>query len=541
METTSFRSGFLMKRGHFKKNWKLRYFVLQADKLIYYVNKDDTSAKGVIDLFHCSQDIPRADEELKRDKFPFGISLSFKGTKYYLCAETETDITEWQSQILRNIRRCHRVASTSISGPVVLNGRLHVSIIAAHGLAAKDVNGFSDPFCVVVLNKQQHKTATLYKTLDPQWEGEDFDFEVTSRVDHLVVLCWDEDSFKANDFLGTVSVTLADVADAENATLSGRFKLLPRKAGEKVKGEIEMKLWYEAAAGGGMAGSIGATLFSRPLSELCQSEGALVPSLVQECCDYIRAHGLEEDGLFRISGDVEAMHALKTHCDKTWRSPQWLLSDEKLVKNVHVVSSVLKLYLRELPKPLLTYEFYPKYIEIGRKSGKTDCVSKLAALTQQLPPANLATLTTLLHMLHAVAGHSATNRMTPANLGIVFGPNLLRSETETMETLIGDMPIANEVAKLLIEHAPVICPIENWPIIDWYYLDPAGLSQGPVSYKELRQVLSRKAEFIPPAELAYVWCSSWNCEWKLYETLQWDSPALEPSVLRQRSTISYLC
>ena len=48
-------------------------------------------------------------------------------------------------------------------------GHLSVKVLRARGLAAADLNGRSDPFCVLQLVNQRRQTQTVYKTLEPYW------------------------------------------------------------------------------------------------------------------------------------------------------------------------------------------------------------------------------------------------------------------------------------------------------------------------------------------------------------------------------------
>ena len=41
----------------------------------------------------------------------------------------------------------------------------------ANGLAAMDSNGFSDPYALLFLNGEKHKTRTIMKTLNPVWDA----------------------------------------------------------------------------------------------------------------------------------------------------------------------------------------------------------------------------------------------------------------------------------------------------------------------------------------------------------------------------------
>ncbi|ELR10781.1 uncharacterized protein ACA1_107980, partial [Acanthamoeba castellanii str. Neff] len=71
-------------------------------------------------------------------------------------------------------------------------GQLHVQVVEARNLAAKDRNGFSDPYCVLLFGKQKQQTRHIRKTLNPAW-GEPFQFATTADPGHLQVVVWDKD------------------------------------------------------------------------------------------------------------------------------------------------------------------------------------------------------------------------------------------------------------------------------------------------------------------------------------------------------------
>lgn len=51
----------------------------------------------------------------------------------------------------------------------------------------------------------------------------------------------------------------------------------------------------------------------------------------------------------------------------------------------------------------------------------------------------------------SVAAHSKQNLMTVANLGVVFGPTLMRPQEETVAAIM-DLKFQNIVVEILIEH-----------------------------------------------------------------------------------------
>eukprot|EP00897_Mesotaenium_endlicherianum_P005083 jgi/Mesen1/4602/ME000232S03854 len=123
--------------------------------------------------------------------------------------------------------------------------KLQVRLLSARGLAAKDSNGFSDPFVRLTLGKSKAKSTTIYKNLDPVW-NQDFYFKVASPVhDTLQLTVWDEDYLTA-DFLGQVSLPLVNVHNAESKMLPASWYRLQKKNAKsrsKISGEICLALY----------------------------------------------------------------------------------------------------------------------------------------------------------------------------------------------------------------------------------------------------------------------------------------------------------
>uniref|UniRef100_A0A671TH80 Multiple C2 and transmembrane domain-containing protein 2-like n=1 Tax=Sparus aurata TaxID=8175 RepID=A0A671TH80_SPAAU len=86
-------------------------------------------------------------------------------------------------------------------------GFLQVKVIKAADLLAADLNGKSDPFCVLELGNDRLQTHTIYKSLHPEW-NKVFTLPVKDIHDVLVVNVFDEDGDKAPDFLGKVAIPL---------------------------------------------------------------------------------------------------------------------------------------------------------------------------------------------------------------------------------------------------------------------------------------------------------------------------------------------
>lgn len=118
---------------------------------------------------------------------------------------------------------------------------------------------------------------------------------------------------------------------------------------------------------------------------------------------------------------------------------------------VHVLASVLKSFLREMPEPLLTFECYENFITAANLANETDRVTTLYDILKKLPTPNYDLMERLMFHLARVALHEDVNRMNAASLAIVFAPCVLRtnkqvpaqeslhdigSQTQCIETII---------------------------------------------------------------------------------------------------------
>ncbi|KAK2516389.1 hypothetical protein Q9233_013680 [Columba guinea] len=163
--------------------------------------------------------------------------------------------------------------------------------------------------------------------------------------------------------------------------------------------------------------------------------------------------GLDVDGIYRVNGNLSVIQKLRFTVDREERvslaDPEW--------SDVHVVAGALKLFLRELPEPLVPYRFFEPFIEAMKLPDCREQVKRVAELVQSLPPASYATLRYLLAHLCRVMERADVNRMTRQNIGIVFGPTLLRPEREP-GSLAADVAQQNQAVELLLAHFDCIFP-----------------------------------------------------------------------------------
>ena len=102
-----------------------------------------------------------------------------------------------------------------------------------------------------------------------------------------------------------------------------------------------------------------------------------------------------------------------------------------MLQDIHCVSSLLKMYFRELPNPVCTYHLYERFVE-ATKAQENERLVLMRDVVQELPPHNYRTLEYLSRHLYRVSLRGGDTGMTAKNVAIVWAPNLLRSKSLEM-------------------------------------------------------------------------------------------------------------
>uniref|UniRef100_A0A672SL03 Unconventional myosin-IXa-like n=1 Tax=Sinocyclocheilus grahami TaxID=75366 RepID=A0A672SL03_SINGR len=164
--------------------------------------------------------------------------------------------------------------------------------------------------------------------------------------------------------------------------------------------------------------------FGVELSRLTSDERA-VPLVVEKLINYIEMHGLYTEGIYRKSGSTNKIKELKQGLDTDANSVN--LDDY----NIHVIASVLKQWLRDLPNPLMTFELYEEFLRAMGLQDKGEVVQGVYSVIDQLSRTHLSTLERLIFHLVRISFQEETNRMSANALAIVFAPCILRCPDTT--------------------------------------------------------------------------------------------------------------
>ncbi|XP_035270359.1 rho GTPase-activating protein 12b isoform X6 [Anguilla anguilla] len=186
-------------------------------------------------------------------------------------------------------------------------------------------------------------------------------------------------------------------------------------------------------------------VFGCSLTSLCQRENCSVPNFVRKCIDHVENTGLSVDGLYRVSGNLAVIQKLRfavNHDEKV------NLDDSKW-EDIHVTTGALKMFFRELPEPLFTYCSFNDFVNAIKCQDYKQRVHSIKDLIKQLPKPNHDTMQVLFKHLRKVIEHGEVNRMTTQSVAIVFGPTLLRPETETGNIAV-HMVYQNQIVELIL-------------------------------------------------------------------------------------------
>uniref|UniRef100_A0A671YDR3 SLIT-ROBO Rho GTPase-activating protein 2 n=1 Tax=Sparus aurata TaxID=8175 RepID=A0A671YDR3_SPAAU len=177
-----------------------------------------------------------------------------------------------------------------------------------------------------------------------------------------------------------------------------------------------------------------------------------IPLLVESCIRYINLHGLQHQGIFRVSGSQVEVNDIKNSFERG-NDP---LIDEESNHDINSVAGVLKLYFRGLENPLFPKERFNDLISCVRIENMYERAQCIRKILLGVPRATLVVMRYLFAFLNHLSQYSDENMMDAGNLAIVFGPTLL--PTPDALDQVACQAHVNEVIKTVILNHDNIFP-----------------------------------------------------------------------------------
>ncbi|XP_054999101.1 rho GTPase-activating protein 44 isoform X4 [Sorex araneus] len=164
--------------------------------------------------------------------------------------------------------------------------------------------------------------------------------------------------------------------------------------------------------------------FGKPLEEHLLISGREIAFPIEACVTMLLECGLQEEGLFRVAPSASKLKKLKAALDCC------VLDVQEYSADPHAIAGALKSYLRELPEPLMTFELYDEWIQASNIQEQDKRLQALWNASEKLPKANHNNIRYLIKFLSKLSEYQDVNKMTPSNIAIVLGPNLLWPQAE---------------------------------------------------------------------------------------------------------------
>jgi len=160
----------------------------------------------------------------------------------------------------------------------------------------------------------------------------------------------------------------------------------------------------------------------------------------------------KSEGIFRKPGHAGDIKHYMQLID------QGMYPDYDKIDREHDLTGVMKRNLRSMSEPLLTQTKYADFVRIGRIQDVKKRVDELREIIRSLPIMNCVFARELFEGLNKISKFSDLSKMTPSNLAIVIGPNILRVEGLDPIKAVSDNGSIVDVVTTLIEHWEEVFP-----------------------------------------------------------------------------------
>ncbi|XP_028820972.1 rho GTPase-activating protein 28 isoform X6 [Denticeps clupeoides] len=235
-------------------------------------------------------------------------------------------------------------------------------------------------------------------------------------------------------------------------------------------------------------------IFGVPLTTLLENDqkklpGSRVPLVFKKLLSKLEQTGLQTEGILRVPGSASRVKHLRQELESKFYEDRF---DWEQVRH-NDAAGLLKMFIRELPHPLLTLQHLPAFTAAQNIISPRYQIQALHLLVMLLPEPNRDTLKALLEFLRKVVAHEEQNRMSLWNVSMIVAPNLFtyRGKNARQEEMQGAAGAANLV-RLLITHQDLLWMVPCFLISHVRKMNEASApKKTPSSEKSKRKLLKR--------------------------------------------------
>ncbi|KAK2854594.1 hypothetical protein Q7C36_006463 [Tachysurus vachellii] len=236
-------------------------------------------------------------------------------------------------------------------------------------------------------------------------------------------------------------------------------------------------------------------IFGVPLTTLLENDqkkfpGSKVPLVFKKLLSKLEQTGLQTEGILRVPGSASRVKHLRQELEVKFYDDSF---DWEQVRQ-NDAAGLLKMFIRELPYPLLTLQHLPAFTAAQNIAPHKHQLQALHLLILLLPEANRDTLKALLEFLRKVVAYEEKNRMSLWNVSMIVAPNLftVRGKKAKQEEMQGAAGAAHLV-RLLIVHQDLLWTVPCFLISHVRKMNEASVSKKtPSSEKTKRKLLRRR-------------------------------------------------
>ncbi|XP_011866425.1 PREDICTED: uncharacterized protein LOC105561237 isoform X3 [Vollenhovia emeryi] len=381
-----YRPGMGIERA---KDLVLRAAVLLDRKLSFYADKSMSTLKEVVELetvhsIHLLQDIKTMDGETVHC---IAISGTGRPSVHIFYAKGIAERRVWAQRILE------------ATIPIFFTKHTAEFTRAGWAYLKEGVTGTWFPAWLLL----QERTLIYTKALESTYA---VNFEYVDLRKARCIVLRDQEGPIAG--CGMVPVVVADAGG------SGALHIA-------TSGNHESTAWrhalYQAATNCG------------PALDQQQITQDNVPVILDKCVNFIYAHGMMTEGIYRRSGSSSAVVKLL----EAFRRDAWATQITRNLYSEHDVATVLRRFLRDLPDPIFPPTIHDRLCLASESTSEENRVATYQKLLSTLTPITSATLRRILAHLHGLSQQSARNLMTVENLSAVWGPTLMHAGENSAE------------------------------------------------------------------------------------------------------------